>query len=386
MFFALEKSANPRYPRHIKLGNLYLNIDEGWHVYSDELSLIVYKGYVNDVAIDDAIDLITSSIQPMLDGNFCVFEFRYDEIYLYQPLYRSFPIYYTADSITNLQVANFSIAANHHIQAIHQDLTLETRSYDPVGPIDSELSEDQVVFKIYDILHSNISNFLKHNTLPVKAFLTGGVDSMLIYSFVKNIIKPELIDCQYLQFDEFWCSNSFYIRKHHWAYQQIHHWRESCVLLSGTPGDEFMLRSPTTSNLYLMNHNSSILQSLGDEHHLHSHYFMKYGDLYDSQMHDPMMKKLVKDKRYLYPKLCDMILNDFQHWHLGNTITFTPLRNMEIFKLMLQLPYESAVSQIIDSTISKRLIAMNDPKLLDHLSNDKNDESFNKIWQLLEGH
>jgi len=51
--------------------------------------------------------------------------------------------------------------------------------------------------------------------------------------------------------------------------------------------------------------------------------------------------------------------------------------------LMLRLPLESAIGQILDSTISKQLIAMNDQSLLQYLSTDKNYDSFNNLWPYL---
>jgi hypothetical protein len=49
----------------------------------------------------------------------------------------------------------------------------------------------------------------------------------------------------------FYLANSSDIKKY-WGYRQIHHWQMPCVLASGAPGDEFMLRSPTTANQYLL--------------------------------------------------------------------------------------------------------------------------------------
>jgi hypothetical protein len=253
-------------------------------------------------------------------------------------------------------------------------------------PINFEIkTEDEVVNQIYDILYQKIKKFLTHNQLPLRSFLTGGIDSMLVYSFVKKITENvKIVNYYYFYLDEFCCKNMDYIKKEYWGYKQIHHWEDPCVLLSGTPGDEFMLRSPTTSNLYLMNYNTSIPKLIENSKHLHSAYFKKEDHLaiFDQQCKDKFTQMLVKDKKFLYPKICEILLEDFQHWHLGKTITFTPLRDLEVFKLLLQLPFDSAVSQILDSKISKRLIAMNDPNLLNYLTCSKNKDSLYKIYDL----
>jgi hypothetical protein len=67
-----------------------------------------------------------------------------------------------------------------------------------------------------------------------------------------------------------------------------------------------------------------------------------------------------------------MVINDWQHWHLGNTLTWTPLRDLEIFKALLRLPADSAVGQIMNSNISLQLIERNRPGLSALISDQKN--------------
>jgi hypothetical protein len=67
-----------------------------------------------------------------------------------------------------------------------------------------------------------------------------------------------------------------------------------------------------------------------------------------------------------------MVINDWQHWHLGNTLTWTPLRDLEIFKLLLRLPTDLATAQIMNSDISQQLIEKNSPGLTALISDQKN--------------
>jgi hypothetical protein len=247
------------------------------------------------------------------------------------------------------------------------------------------LTEDEVVDALYAIILRDVKHFLTHNTTPIKTFLSGGVDSMLVHSFVKKITSNyQLVDGEHFEFDKFWCSNSSQITNQYWAYKQMHHWRTPTVLTSGAPGDEYLLRSPTTANLFLMHYGTDILQHC-DTPSLHQKYFLKeaHVQLYQSQANDTALCELVQDREQLFAQLCNINLNDWQHWHLGNTITFTPLRNIELFKLMLRLPAASAIGQIFNSTISKRLIAMNDASLLQYLSTDKNHNAYNNLWPYL---
>jgi hypothetical protein len=70
--------------------------------------------------------------------------------------------------------------------------------------------------------------------------------------------------------------------------------------------------------------------------------------------------------------VCNTVVNDWQHWHIGNTLTWTPLRDLELFKLCLRLPPELAKGQIMNSTVSRTLIEQNVPGLTSVLSDQKN--------------
>jgi hypothetical protein len=140
-------------------------------------------------------------------------------------------------------------------------------------------------------------------------------------------------------------------------------------LASGAPGDEFTLRSPTTANLYLLNHNTSIPELLQlDQPYLHGDYFSlpKHIKVFDQQV------KSTKEVSQLHYELCNIVVNDWQHWHLGNTIHWTPLRDLEIFKIIMRLPLQDAKNQIMNSIFSQSLIERNVPGATEFLSDVKN--------------
>jgi hypothetical protein len=183
-------------------------------------------------------------------------------------------------------------------------------------------------------------------------------------------VPHELVWAEHCEHDAFWLANHADICKN-WGYQQIHHWQEPCVLASGAPGDEFMLRSPVTANQYLMHHGSSILQLLMEHPDcLHREYFklQKHVKIFSDQMcnYQP-----ATDQAFDW-SVCNTVVNDWQHWHIGNTLTWTPLRDLELFKLCLRLPFELAKEQIMNSSVSRVLIEQNVPGLTSVLSNQKN--------------
>jgi hypothetical protein len=230
--------------------------------------------------------------------------------------------------------------------------------FDVIGGTDLVVSN---VDQIDELLINKIQRFLAHNKQPLRVFLSGGVDTLLLYSYVHRLgAEYELVWNLHTDLDEFYLANSSDIKKN-WGYRQIHHWQTSCVLASGAPGDEFMLRSPTTANQYLLSHGTSIPEQLA--HHpdcLHRDYFSQYTDLFLGQ------------RAVTTVELCNNVINDWQHWHLGNTVTWTPFRDLELFKLFLALPYDQALGQIMNSSVSRKLIERNVPGLTQVLSDQKN--------------
>lgn len=390
MFFSISKNSEFNFPNHKQLGVLVCNFDQGWQIHETDDHIFIYKGYCDDFCIGDNLELITATQSPMYPGNFCVISFSVIDlsIKIYTSLYRSFPLYYAPNaSVTNLRKQPETMYTDDLID-IDQNLNITRSKFDPIGLIDTtELDEATVTQTIYNLLYKKTENFLRYNKLPIKIFLSGGIDTMLVYSFIKKITDQyELVTGECREFDEFTCKNYQYISENYWGYKQIHHWRSPAVLASGAPGDEFMLRSPVTANLFLMHHGHTVMDLIGQGESLHSKYFLqdKHVKIFKEQLGNADTVALTKNKEILFRQLCNINVNDFQHWHLGNTLTFTPLRDLEIFKLMLRLPVRSAIDQIMNSKLSQELIAINDPDLLNYLSTYKNSENMSNLWSYLD--
>jgi hypothetical protein len=268
-------------------------------------------------------------------------------------------------------VATDRTAWTDSLITVHRDLEVTENKFDVIGNIDAtEIDFYTALDLVHDRLLNRTQQFLNQNSLPIRVFLSGGVDTMLVYSYLKAAgAEFELVDYDHFEHDYFWRANSDKITKY-WGYQQTHHWKNPCVLASGAPGDEFMLRSPTTANTYLLYHNTSIPEILNKsaQEYLHRAYFSlpKHLKLFSQQSQS---NKLLEKLHY---ELCNINVNDWQHWHLGNTLHWTPLRDLEIFKIIMRLPMENAIDQIMDSTFSQALIERNVPGANDFISDQKN--------------
>jgi hypothetical protein len=245
-----------------------------------------------------------------------------------------------------------------------------------IGTINTEpITLDEALDQVDAIISNKTQAFLSHNNKPIRAFTSGGVDSTLVLAYLSKYTDAyTLIQCAHIDYDKFWLLNSETIQSNYWAYKQIHHWRDSCVLTSGTPGDEFMLRSPVTVNWILRNHGLSVNELLATEEYsdcLHKDYFLqnKHANIFASDFAP------VSSQQLIY-QVCDTIVNDWQHWHLGNTLTWTPLRDLAITKIMLRVPVADLVRQIMNSEFSRKLILRTCPVLNAVISDKKNSGNY----------
>ena len=82
----------------------------------------------------------------------------------------------------------------------------------------------------------------------------------------------------------------------------------------------------------------------------------------------------------------NILSNDHQHWHLGNTLTWTPFKDIEITKTLLQCPINELIPQFLDGQLSKDLIIDYNTNIIDYLSQYKNYNSNENLPKLYKYH
>lgn len=382
MFFKICDRSLGNFPFHYRHNDLYINLDHGWATtYDNHKNILFYKGYIDNGDIKDRILDIANQEEPKLTGNFCLIKCFDQGVTVKTDRYRSFPIWYVDSSITNL---------SNHGNSIHTDsFVMITNNFEKIESkfklfenkkIQKNLSFHDCVEKINLILLEKLTNFFKYNKLPIHVFLSGGIDTTTLYSYILKLKIPHVL-INYLHTD----LDYFYLKNHHtlsnfWGFRQIHYWAKPCLLLSGAPGDEFTIRSPTTANMILRYYNTSIGEHLDNfKDSLHYEYFLRYLKLFESQNNLNFVSL-----EHVVDECMDIILNDYQHWHLGHTLCYTPFRDIDIFTTIASLDKENLLGQIFHSTVQKELIKKNAPHLLNCLSNSKNtDNSFENLTNIL---
>lgn len=380
MFFNIGPNQLDNFPVNYQHNNLHINLDAGWHEAKDQHNnILFYKGYVDNISIKDVLLEISEQEEPKFYGNFCLIKCFNQGVTIKTDRLRSFPIWYdTHLGLTNLIPLDRQIWTDGYLMIRDNGELIESKFKYYRKAEYTTLTLDQVVDQVDQILSNKIRNFVQHNNLPLKVFLSGGIDTGLLYSYiVKYNIPHELVDYEHIDFDYFYLKNRNAIGNF-WSYKQIHHWKDPCVLLSGAPGDEFTARSPVTANMLMRFFSTSIPELLCDSNFansLHCVYFNseKYLKMWNEDT------RTWESRKEVISDCVNLIANDYQHWHLGNTLTYTPLRDIRIFETIARLEEEHLIDQVMNSRVQIEIIKRNYPELLTYLSTRKN---FNNMANL----
>jgi hypothetical protein len=375
MFFLITTHLDERFPVNHQLTEKYtLNCDDGWQLIANEKCKVAwFKGY----SFEDYSSLFDDPT-PRHSGNFClIYVNLHDEIIITHDKERSFPLWNNIFAFGNIGLPKDNrVFANTYLKIVSNNVN---NIVFPIKySIGENLSEDDAVEKIYDNLVTKFT-WLKNNSFP-QIFFTGGIDTLLCLAMLRHLqIDHDLIMQEHLQYDKFTTSFGYeFLNKEYWGYRQIHYWTQPSMLVSGGMGDENFLRGPYNIHLLLQSRGLKV-KDIIKENDYHYEYFTNPKNL--NIKFDSKLQLYTKNKTKLYEKLIEINLNDHQHWHIGNTLTFTPFKDINILTTILSMNDEDIERQMMDAALQKKIIAKVAPDLLKYLSLQKNT-SYSMLWKL----
>jgi len=375
MFFKLSNSTDSNYPNNYQLPNsTFFNCDLGWEQSKHNGYTIFFKGYVlEDISQQELLENITIDPTPKYKGNF--FAVVCDESFtvITHSINRCSPLQYNQNKcVTNLQKDLTPVWADTYLQ-INDQLAVNKTNFKPYTATYETIDYNFGLDQLNNILCNAFESFLTKNTRPLKVFLSGGVDTLTLYSYLKSFTKNfEIVDSEYVKYTHFYLKNKGII-KSHWGYKQMHSWGEiPTVLPTGGCGDEYLLRGPTTLAAIAQHYKIDVLELIKQNPNCYHHkYYLKDKNIkcFDRVDIDTSDKKTVVDW------ILNNLVNDHQHWHIDNTLFFSPFANISIPNIILNMPKENLQDQILDAQINKDLITMINPDDLKLLAKYKNTNS-----------
>ena len=385
MFFSIAKESDARFPNHYQINHAWFNSDAGWHRLDQQT---FYKGYA------DCADMV--SVASNFDqagsytGNYAVIKFTPEKIIVRHSRNRSFELWHNDTCVTNLpgvpDVKN--IWASHEVHVLSDWTQTLHRIHTDRSVLPGTLSWDQARDQVIDILDHSVRDFFANNQAHMHLYYSGGVDTLLLYSLLIRHRQPfELITGTHYEQDDFVSTNQENLNCF-WNYKQIHHWREPTWLATGSHGDEYLLRGPEVIAMLTSWHNINFTEVMADcSNHYHARYFAKHPKLWqDHWANRHKFQDQYPTLEQMHAHIIDFLLNDYQYRHLGNTLTWTPLKNINLVRTLLQVNIHELVPQFTNAELTQQLIAQTDAKLLESLSRYKNCNSTENVPVLKKYH
>ena len=374
MFFALSTQPVMDFPMQTWLTpTLCLSHDHGWHMLEqDSGDRVMIKGYANDRTITEAAQHCAANPgAPQLRGNFCAMVIRDGRVTITHDTDRSFPLWVGKNTVTNLEPMGDKVLADI-VLTVDGKFAISQQWHTPWRHTAvPNMSDEDIVDNVHEILLETFDSFLSHNRLPLKAFLTGGMDTTMAWAYLDHFTKDyEMVDYEYLKLTPFWKRNSSKLKRF-WGYTQTHLWSEDCVLVSGALGDGSFLRGLGPAEMMLQAHGTSLSDVLQTKD-----YHYKY---YQTNFNKREVGTMNLDINKVRGKVMDRSTNNHQHWHIEQTLHFTPFKDSRIPALITRSSKEQVVLQARNGHINRLLIEKLDPDKLTKISAFKNHDRMGNL-------
>ena len=337
-----------------RLNDFYVALDSGWAQHEN----VLYKGYCTDQPLEQKVlgkDFTEQS------GNYVILDFT-EKCSVHYDNSRSFPMCHDDNTVTN-----------------HKDTAMTDVWFD--GTVQYENGKWQFVHRPENVIkhpghfrHLNKTQLVDlycdylikccnglETDLPFFcADSNGGVDSLVIKSAFDYCSKDYKMVVG---------NNSEQMKSLGWGYKLIFVTDIPHIQLTGFCGDELLLRNPLYVQWLLDPYNID----LADEFDKYDYSFMK--GFYNKNYRDKCKKNIGKFSKFseAYEHTANVAVNDFQMWHAGETITFTPFRNINMALECFRADPDTMLDQVIHAGVSKEIIKRLNAKNLDYISKHKNN-------------
>lgn len=337
-----------------KVNNYCVQLDKAWHRVGD----IFFKGYAIGQTLKSKVQSHNFSTAK---GNYVILDFSQTPS-IYCDDSRSFPLFFNNNTLTNI---NDSLLEPIYFDgsAINENNQWKWCKGDSKNSI--QFDPEHKTYNKTEIVDL-VCNYLITVTqqldtdLPIIAANSPGVDSTLVRSAF------DYCNLTYSLGDLSARAKSLYYLG--WGYKQLHITDTPHMQLTGFCGDELLLRNPLYCQWLLDYHNIDLVKQFDNIDYC----YMK--GFFNAKYRDKLLKRdqTFKIQANGFNHTANVAVNDFQMWHFDHTITFTPLRNLDLATECLYADPDTILDQVMHAGISKAVIEKLNAKNLASVEKHKN--------------
>ena len=351
MYFELAQKSNIDFPKHFEISNFVLSTDLGWSQIKGKYGNIVYKGY----AYQD-LPKFLSTLDPenfeTMHGSYAAIVQKGNKVYILTDDTREFPIYFDRKKllVTNL---------TKQVETAWPDTSLH---------IDCDRKEIGSHYKAIDFVPGE------------QVDMHSATDSTLMIALLKNNnANFEVIDYEYKKWTYFRWKNGEKIKKENGPWTRYGHtWGDTPVTLAhGWMGDQYFFRDYLPLAVLCKSKNIDLKQE-----------FKRFEGSYcyehlceDMEQRESTWQEITKeivDQKSAYKKIFEIIRGSFLWWTFEQTTYWSPYKDLEILKHVLNLSIEDLLQNAFHGTIQTKMLEIVDPNLLDCITEKKNKHEFDQ--------
>lgn len=320
-------------------GNYFIYLDKGWIQKDDYF----FKGNKSDwckIYFGESISVQTNK-------------------------FRSFPIYSNSDTLTNFQKIGNTIPVDGLAGIVDGKVTIKYQEkFYPKIPND-RLSFKECKEILFDAVIENTGTFVANNNKQIMIPSQAGADTLLARSVF------DYLGVSYTLFDfdtkPILSRLGDHLAKNFWGFSQVPEFDDR-VVVCGFFGDEWVLRNPYYVHILMSGRGISITEKFDS---IKNCYMKKYFESYRNKCSVASHKSR--------EKLLTEICNDFQIWHLNSTIFFSPFKHESLLTL-LAADTETVLSQVTNAELTKSVMEMLNPTLVNQIDAYKNQNDPDFFW------
>jgi hypothetical protein len=391
MYFELSKNKNLDYSKFYQIKNYILSTDLGWKEIQGLHGKIIYKGYA-DVNLENFLKNCYPANNEMPNGSFTAIMETASTIYIKHDRSRSYPIFIDDDrsKCTNLTRHKTIIWPDTYVFIDCDSDIIKTKYVENEFEKKQDVSFNETCDSILSLLNKNINHFASNHNMPIKVVPTGGVDSTLLIGLLKhNNLDFEIINYEHKDWTYFYKKNRLAVSENigNMLFIKIGHtWgTKPTVLANGWHGDQHFFRDYLPLAVLCKAKNIDLPGQAQKYKGAYAHQFI-LDEMNDRQEQHEQITKNIIDVSSAYKKIFEIIIASFQCWHFEETIYWSPFKNIEITKSILQMSDKDIIDNAFMASVQKKLIEKVDPNLLDVITNQKNffdQKTFDKFTSIL---
>lgn len=266
----------------------------------------------------------------------------------------SIPYYHKGNCLASFPFPGFKqIPYDHDVEIINGNLEIK---YNQKKTLNFTKTKESTLDEMIDVCIDRMSSIFD----PRQKYLlpkSNGVDC----TAVQSVMDYFNIDYDLFVIKRF-SRNEWYkkLQKLHWGFMQTPYSTKKCNVVTGMYGDEYLLRNPKYVQYRLLDDEIDLSKEF--EKNQNGYMWKFYKKFYEFKV-----KNTIPYKDYL-----QIILNDWQMWHVNQTTIINPFFNKDILFTGLSLDADNIIKQVTDAYITKQIIKRMNPKLLSQVDETKN--------------